>query len=430
MDRPKTYKEFEKEISTKFNIIGKDYAIKVVLPSNDEENIKDEESYNDEDNKKSSQYIVILDEEDSDGKNDNKGIDNDLDIDSILDIKNELIIDENEINEILGNQIESGTNKKEKKLEDDGNDINIVNNKLINNFLDNFKKEIDSVTENKKKSFINFIKKEFFNFENILDDKINSFSKNLKNNITESEDVKKKMTEMKNYISFFVPDQQLPKMFNISLDKKDFEIFENEALDYIIPEIKIKNILNQKVNFKNKYWIRDENSNPDIYLPINKNDIDIAEELGINESKYYSAKISIKNPKIGQNYFLKFYIGDNTLNSAEYQNVTKEPLFINIKIKEKEKEKDNNKEHKMRRIDDDDSDNEEDEPRRISIENNKEEKNEEKIEEIKMFNKRHDLNIYCMFSKSCVLNDDISNSNKEINRANIYDISLTLLVSK
>lgn len=341
IDRPKTYKEFDKEISTKFNIIGKDYAIKVLLPSNDEENIKDEDSYNDDDNKKSSQFIVILDEEDSDENDPDKEINNDLDIDSILDIKKELIIDENELDEILEEQIISKINNKEKKLEEEEeeeNVINIVNNKLIDKFLADFKKEINSETENKKKSFINSIKKDFSNFENILDDKINAFNKNLQDNINESEDVKKKMSEMKNYISFVVPDQNLPIMFDISCDKKDYEIPENEAHDFKIPEIKIQNILNKKVNFKNKYWIRDEKSNPDIVLPIEKNDIDISEELGINESKYYSVKVSINNPKNDQKYFLKFYIGDNTLNSSEYQNVTKEPLFLNIKIKEKEEE--------------------------------------------------------------------------------------------
>ena len=379
IDRPKTYKEFEKEIITKFNIIGKDFAIKVLLSSNDEENIKDEDSYNDEDYKKSSQYIVILDEEDSDEKSSDKVIDNNLNIDSLLDINNELFIDENELDKILSEQINNKKNNIEKNLNKEENDINVENNKLINSFLDNFKKEINSQTENKKKSFINSIKKEFYDFEHILDDKINIFNKNLKDNITESEEVKKKMSEMKNYISFIVPDQQLPIMFNISSDKKEYEIFENEAFDYQIPEIKIENILNKKVNFKNKYWIRDEKSDPDIYLPINKNDIDISQELGINESKYYSAKISIKNPKIGKSYFLKLYIGDNTLNSVEYQNVTKEALFFNIKIKEKEEEEDKIVERKL--SEDLEEEEEEKKPIDKNIENNINLNDKEKKEE-------------------------------------------------
>ena len=339
IDRPDTYKEFEKEIRTKFNIIGKEIAIRALYPTpNDEENIRDEESYNDEDFKKASQFIVILDEEESDGKSSDKVLDNDLDIDSILDIKNELIIDENELNEILGKQINNTINNKEKITNEEEKDNFIVDNKLFESFLDNFKEKINTETENKKKLFINSIKKDYLNLERILDDKINAFNNNLKNNINDTEDAKKKMSEMKNYISFVVPDQNLPIMFKISSEKKDYEFFENKDNNYIIPEIKIENILNKKVNFKNKYWRKGENSSPEIVLPIDKNDIDISDELGINESKCYSANISIKNPKIGQKYFLKLYIGDNTLNSTEYENVTKEPLFLNIKIKEKEEE--------------------------------------------------------------------------------------------
>ena len=65
-------------------------------------------------------------------------------------------------------------------------------------------------------------------------------------------------------------------MFNISSNKKDIEISEDEADSFKIDDIIIKNITNQVVSFKNKYWVRHEDSTENIDICPDKKEISFA----------------------------------------------------------------------------------------------------------------------------------------------------------
>ena len=76
----------------------------------------------------------------------------------------------------------------------------------------------------------------------------------------------------------------------------------------------------------NFHWEKDKDSNKDIDIPGDKKEIKI-KDFGINEEKRTDINLIIRNPKINENYFFKFYIFNNA-----NENITENPCFINIKI--------------------------------------------------------------------------------------------------
>ena len=214
-----------------------------------------------------------------------------------------------------------------------------------------------------------------------MDGKINSIKEDVENNVSESNKTQKTMSELNKHLPFIINNnKQMPIMFSIRADKKDYEILEDEANRFTINDITIKNITNSKVSFRNKYWIKDNNVDENIDFCTDKKEIKINGDLGKNEEKKANIDLYIKNPKINKNYFFKFYIGDNTNNSNIYENVTKESIFINIIIKEKEDiiniapfdQKQNNDDQNDNKKNDDQNDNKKnDEEPKKPIENKK-----------------------------------------------------------
>ena len=112
INRPETYKELEKIIETKFNLSGKEFSIKAIDSEDDEYNVKDENSFKDEDVEKSTIFRVILYEEEISTEKKPSKESNDFDIDKILDITNELKIEEDEFKKMLDSQVDEEINKE------------------------------------------------------------------------------------------------------------------------------------------------------------------------------------------------------------------------------------------------------------------------------------------------------------------------------
>ena len=119
--------------------------------------------------------------------------------------------------------------------------------------------------------------------------------------------------------------EQIVKL-SIDCEKKDHEIFEDQANNISIKGIIIKNLSNSEITNMNFHWEKDKDSNKDIDIPSDKKEIKI-KDFGINEEKRTDINLIIRNPKINENYFFKFYIFNNA-----NENITENPCFINIKI--------------------------------------------------------------------------------------------------
>ena len=330
--RTKTFKEFEQEIRSKFNITDKEITIKALGSDKEEINVNNEESYIDEDNQYLTQYIVYIDIE-----GDNSNDTGDLNIEEIFNIKNDLFIDENEFKDMLDKQIDISKISPEIKIDDNEKEPNLKSeNQLLDNFFKDFQEKIQSVTDDNQKLFIDNIKKEFVSFDKLINDKVENMKINIMKNIEKTEDLEKDIEGMRDCIQIVANPKVQPIMFNISLDKTEYEIFDNKAEDIVIENIKLKNMSNQKLSLQNKCWIKDKNSDKDIIIPENKNILNKNENLDENEEKTLNLNLSINNPKSNKVYNLKFYLGDNTNNNSVYKKVTNNTLTLSIKIKEKE----------------------------------------------------------------------------------------------
>ena len=313
IERPNKYEELEKIIRKKFNLADKKIAIEGITFDDDEILINDEESYNEKENKKIKKFNVIIigiegDEEDLD----------ELNIDEILNIDNELKIYENEFLDLIKKEINKESNnedflikeEKEKTEKDDFQNIS----------FNNFKKEISLIYEKNKKNFLESIESEFISIDNYIN--------KVKNNLRLGGDV-----DQINDLANFLPsidivadkDEQIVKL-SIDCEKKDHEIFEDQANDINIKGIIIKNLSNSELTNMNFHWEKDKDSNKDIDIPSDKKEIKI-KDFGINEEKRTDINLIIRNPKINENYFFKFYIFNNA-----NENITENPCFINIKI--------------------------------------------------------------------------------------------------
>ena len=313
IERPNKYEELEKIIRKKFNLADKKIAIEGITFDDDEILINDEESYNEKENKKIKKFNVIIigiegDEEDLD----------ELNIDEILNIDNELKIYENEFLDLIKKEINNESNnedflikeEKEKTEKDDFQNIS----------FNNFKKEISLIYEKNKKNFLESIESEFISIDNYIN--------KVKNNLRLGGDVDQ-INDLANFLpSIDIVADKDEKIVKLSIDceKKDHEIFEDQANDINIKGIIIKNLSNSELTNMNFHWEKDKDSNKDIDIPGDKKEIKI-KDFGINEEKRTDINLIIRNPKINENYFFKFYIFNNA-----NENITENPCFINIKI--------------------------------------------------------------------------------------------------
>ena len=313
IERPNKYEELEKIIRKKFNLADKKIAIEGITFDDDEILINDEESYNEKENKKIKKFNVIIigiegDEEDLD----------ELNIDEILNIDNELKIYENEFLDLIKKEINKESNNedfliKEEKEKTEKDDFQKIS-------FNNFKKEISLIYEKNKKNFLESIESEFISIDNYIN--------KVKNNLRLGGDV-----DQINDLANFLPsidivagkDEQIVKL-SIDCEKKDHEVFEDQANDINIKGIIIKNLSNSEITNMNFHWEKDKDSNKDIDIPGDKKEIKI-KDFGINEEKRTDINLIIRNPKINENYFFKFYIFNNA-----NENITENPCFINIKI--------------------------------------------------------------------------------------------------
>ena len=95
-----------------------------------------------------------------------------------------------------------------------------------------------------------------------------------------------------------------------------------------------------------------------------------------NEIKKGELILSIRNPKKGEKYMFKFYIGDNSQDNSKYENVTEEPLVIYIILKKEEEKIDmNNKIHIVEKPNDEIK---EEEKKKIENDKKKDEDEDEK----------------------------------------------------
>ena len=236
--RTNTFKEFEQEIRSKFNINDKEITIKALDSDKEEINIKDEESYNDKDYKSLTQYIVYIDLEE-----DNSNDTGDLNIEEILNIKNDLFIDEKEFKDMLDKQIDISKISQEIKIDEEEKEPNLdPETQLLEKFFKDFQEKIKSTTDNNQKSFIDYIKKEFISFDKLIDDKVENIKIFINNNIEEADNLEKDMHGMKECIPTVATVlEKQPIMLNISLDKTKYEIFDNKAANIIIDSYRTDN---------------------------------------------------------------------------------------------------------------------------------------------------------------------------------------------
>ena len=313
IERPNKYEELEKIIRKKFNLADKKIAIEGITFDDDEILINDEESYNEKENKKIKKFNVIIigiegDEEDLD----------ELNIDEILNIDNELKIYENEFLDLIKKEINKESNNedfliKEEKEKTEKDDFQKIS-------FNNFKKEISLIYEKNKKNFLESIESEFISIDNYIN--------KVKNNLRLGGDVDQ-INDLANFLpSIDIVADKDEKIVKLSIDceKKDHEVFEDQANDINIKGIIIKNLSNSELTNMNFHWEKDKDSNKDIDIPGDKKEIKI-KDFGINEEKRTDINLIIRNPKINENYFFKFYIFNNA-----NENITENPCFINIKI--------------------------------------------------------------------------------------------------
>ena len=405
IDRPKTFKEFDNEIRNKFNLIGKEIGIAAIDEDEEEVYINDEEEYS---NNKTLKKYCIFPEEDFD-----KDSKETLDLDKLFDVSKELTIDENEFKSFLDKELDKEINEEFKIEEDEKND-EIKLETDLNNFISGLTEKIEVIKEDKKKTILEAIKKEYSSIHQLLDKTIKGINDNIKNHVDEVNDAKEKMSQIKiDMHQDDIPENDnpqediqekpiikpKPKMFSLSTINMEYNIDFDKAEEFVINDIKIKNILNEKIDFNHKYWIRHEDSDSDIFIPSGKNMVKVDDRyLEENEIKKGELILSIRNPKKGEKYMFKFYIGDNSQDNSKYENVTEEPLVIYIILKKEEEKIDMNnkipivekpndeiKEEEKKKIENDKKkDEDEDEKNKNKNDHGEkgEELTEEKIEEI------------------------------------------------
>ena len=189
IEKPKTYKEFEEQIRKKFKLGSMEIAIKALVDS-EEINIRDEDSYTDDDNENAREFKVYIEEDISVPS---ANLDKEINIDELLNIKDDLVIDENEFINILDKQI----NGQEKiKMDEEEEEKPKNGMESVDSFLKIIDEKIRTTTENFKKSFIESIKKELSSFNEIIDNKVKIIKNDINEKIRATEDVSKDLDGM------------------------------------------------------------------------------------------------------------------------------------------------------------------------------------------------------------------------------------------
>ena len=196
-------------------------------------------------------FRVFLNEEEIKSENIPSKESNDFDIDKILDITNELKIEEDEFKKMLDSQVDEEINKEKFEIKEDEEEKNYksIQNNLFNCFWDELQKGFDTETEKKKKTFLDSIKEEFFPFDKIFDDKVNSFNKNLDKIIIEANKAKDEAKKINNFIpliSLIKPEEKGENLDQVVKGKqKEIQIDQKEEKNIIIekPEKNDNNII-------------------------------------------------------------------------------------------------------------------------------------------------------------------------------------------
>ena len=178
IERPKTYEDLISKIKNKFNISNDDFALRVFDEDQDEcININYDEQYNDPKYKAKTNYNVLLEE------NPDENI---LEfIDRTLNLKNDLLIDDTE----LFDKFDFNTKNSEANnlglsikelMNENFNEEKTEQNELYNYFIDDFSKKISSQTEEQKKLFIETINKDLLNVDKVINENVDEFNKQIK----------------------------------------------------------------------------------------------------------------------------------------------------------------------------------------------------------------------------------------------------------
>ena len=181
IERPKTYEDLISKIKNKFNISNDDFALRVFDEDQDEcININYDEQYNDPKYKAKTNYNVLLEE------NPPKIDENILEfIDRTLNLKNDLLIDDTELFDKFDfNTKNSEANNLglsiEELMNENFNEEKTEQNELYNYFIDDFSKKISSQTEEQKKLFIETINKDLLNVDKVINENVDEFNKQIK----------------------------------------------------------------------------------------------------------------------------------------------------------------------------------------------------------------------------------------------------------
>ena len=220
IDKPESYDELVSQIQKRFNLSSNDLTIIGIEDDEDENNIKNEESY-DENKGSCNKYKVIL-ENDSDinvekdlspepGPNqDNIAISDTNDKNNLVnidfDLENNLLNDEKELKDLF--------DKTMQDLEANNPNIEVdellfkeldekqsgEHNELYNYFLSNLNEKIFEKNEAQKKSFLETIINKFFSIDEEINAKVEELKPNTNTYFGDSKDVLKDLNEMKNNI--------------------------------------------------------------------------------------------------------------------------------------------------------------------------------------------------------------------------------------
>ena len=201
IDRPDSFKDLEQQIKSKFKLDENELNIKGFDSEDDEININNDDEYKDSGSKK---FIVLI-------EGNSKKPDMDKFINDTLDLENDFVIDENEIinyiDETIKNLEEKNTNieLEESSMKEFNEEEKKVEEELYNYFLSDFNKKISEKTKNQYKTFIESVNNELFKFDEVIDNKVNSFKNNTEELLNESNLVHKDLSDMNTLIPKLSP---------------------------------------------------------------------------------------------------------------------------------------------------------------------------------------------------------------------------------
>ena len=353
IERPETYEDLIKKIKIKFNINDDDFAVRIFDEDMDEDiNVNYDEQYNDPKYKSQTNYKVLLEESPS-------RIDENIFefIDKTLNLKNDLLIDENEIFDKFDFSTNSSgdinlglsvTELKNENLKEEQTE----KNELYNYFLDDFSKKLSSQTEEKKNLFIESINKDLINIDNVINENVDKFNKKTKIYSDKINLLHNEINELKSIIIYTENneeekekdkkeeerkrrEEEEKKSEKLEIKSQEKYVVEKANTSDILVQVKVKNISEKKISFKNKKWVKGKKSNEAVDFLNGLDKININDDIGINEEKDIDVHLSIKEPKSKQNYKVELSIG-SVKDNNEIKIITENALFFDIEITEKD----------------------------------------------------------------------------------------------